>query len=227
MKLLCIDTSSKEIAIGIFDGKKSVVEEYLSADRNYNAVLMPLIMKKLKSAGYAPEDIGIFASTLGPGSFTGIRVGMAAMKGFAQALGKIFTGATVLEVMARSIAGGGVVWPVIEAGRGDIYTSKWISSNGEREMKGKHILISKDAFVKKVKKNDMVAVLKLEGTASKLLALDTEIKITELEHVDMKVLASIALDRADKDGVFKYEPVYIRPSEAEAVRLKKMKSINN
>ncbi len=216
MKILCIDTSSKEIAIGLFDGGRTLSESYINADRNYNAVIMEIISKELKKNGLKPADLDIFASTLGPGSFTGIRVGMAVMKGFAQALRKNFTGVTVLEILAAPFTG--PVWPVLDAGRGEVYTACFGGKAGKKKAGPVFMLLTKEAFIKKAGKSPQVTGLKREGACAELLMMNPGIKYTQQEHVSMKVFAELISRQKNpqKRGLYDTAPVYIRPSEAEA-----------
>jgi tRNA threonylcarbamoyladenosine biosynthesis protein TsaB len=220
-----VDTSSKEIAIGVFSGSKTLSENYISVNKNYNAVLMPLIEDNIKKSRIKLEEIDVFAATLGPGSFTGIRVGMAAMKGFTQALGKVFYGASVLETMAEASEEEGTVWPVLDAGRGEIYTAKFIIDKSGHTMKGRYMLLSRENFLKRAGRNDAVITLKMENLAEQLLLLKPGIKCMEHEHISMKSLYNMAKEHPDdKKALYTMAPIYIRPSEAEATLKRKKKA---
>jgi tRNA threonylcarbamoyladenosine biosynthesis protein TsaB len=223
VRILAVDTSAKEIGIGVFSAEKCLFEEYVTANRAYNRHIMPLIDKAMNQAGLKLTDVDVFAAVLGPGSFTGIRVGMAVMKAFAHATGKKFSGASSLDIMAASAAGGkrGTIWAVLE-----VYAAKYSSRVHGPWSRGKtkYILLARDAFYKKLKAGDTVTGLSGENILVELGAKSSKISVVKLEHVEMKTFAQLVA--ADKGGgnkaVYTMEPVYIRPSEAEA-RLKKTK----
>lgn len=226
MKILTVDTSSKEIAIGLFKGAKCLYEEYIVADKNYNKVLMPIIQESIKKAGLALGDIDIFASTLGPGSFTGIRVGMAALKGLAQPVRKKYTGAVVLDILANSSASQKRVWAILDAGRNELYAALYITKDGVKELSGKHMLLTKEQFMAKQKKGDTIISLGRENLAGVTAKPGTAITEETAAHIDMKVFAAMTARKAKSlksADLYTAAPVYIRPSEAEATLIRKNK----
>jgi tRNA threonylcarbamoyladenosine biosynthesis protein TsaB len=229
VRILAVDTSGKEIGIGVFDGQKCLFEGYMTAERAYNRHIMPLINRALDETGLKLADVDVFAAALGPGSFTGIRVGMSVMKAFAHALNKKFSGASTLDIMAESAASRtkGKVWAILEAGRGELYAACYKNpESGVRspESRTKYMLVSKDVFIKKLRPGDAVAGLGGENILVELAAKSSKISVVKLEHVEMGAFARLV--EADKGrgnkAVYTMEPVYIRPSEAEA-RLKMKK----
>ena len=222
MNILAVDTSSKEIAIGVYAGKKCILKEYIAADKNYNKVLMPIILDSLAKAGLSLIDVDVFASTFGPGSFTGIRVGMAALKGLAQPVGKKYTGAVVLDILANSSPAKGRVWSILDAGRNELYAAAYASKREEKVLAGKYTLFTKDNFMKKLKKGDTVVSLKRDNYPAMKPGVNTQ----QVEHIDMGVFAEMILRKAKqikKTDLYTAAPVYIRPSEAEATLIRKKK----
>ena len=151
MNLLVVDTSSKEIAVAVFNGSKCLYENYITVDKNYNKVLMPILQNAIDKSGLMLNEIDLFASTLGPGSFTGIRVGMAALKGLAQPVSKNYSGVVVLDILANSTESHGRVWAILDAGRGELYAAAYIYKDKMQMLSGKYLLISKENFQKKIK----------------------------------------------------------------------------
>jgi len=228
MNLLVVDTSSKEIAVAVFNGSKCLYENYITVDKNYNKVLMPILQNALAKAGLDLNEIDIFASTLGPGSFTGIRVGMAALKGLAQPVNKKYSGAVVLDILANSSESKGRVWAILDAGRGEFYAAVYKHKDNIQVLTGNYMLLSNELFQKKLKKGDIIVFLKRETFIIEMLKTEHEVKYEGLEHIDMKIFAKIILRRAKiikAIDLFNAAPVYIRPSEAEATlkRNKKQK----
>jgi tRNA threonylcarbamoyladenosine biosynthesis protein TsaB len=229
LNLLLVDTSGKELGIGVFSGDKCLYEHYMAAERAYNRHIIQLIIKATSAAGLKLEKIDLFAAVLGPGSFTGIRVGIAVMKSIAQALGKKFTGLAALDIIANGAGADGRVWAVLEAGRGEVYTAVYKSPGSGVQGPGKktkYMLLSREEFIKKLKKGDTVAGLRGENIIVELKAKSSKINIAELEHIGMRSFAELirGIKAPGRDSIYKIEPVYIRPSEAEARRRLKAKT---
>ncbi len=229
MRILAVDTSGKEIGIGVFKGQKCLFEEYITAERAYNRRIMPLINKAMDKVGLTLPDVDVFAAALGPGSFTGIRVGMSVMKAFAHALNKKFSGASTLDIIAEYAADRekGNMWAVLEAGRGEVFAAYYKNPGSVirgPESKTKYLLMPKDGFLKKLKPGDAVAGLSGENILVELAAKSSKISVVKLEHVEMGAFARlVAADKGrGNKAVYTMEPVYIRLSEAEA-RLKMKK----
>src|SRR3989442_2641781 len=129
MLLLAADTSGKHGSIALAhcepDASCAVLEVVPLAGGTFSAQLVPQIAALLSKHGFKKQDIGAFAVASGPGSFTGLRVGLAAIKGLAEILGKPIATVSMLEVVA--IAGGmqGRVLAVLDAGRGEGYAGEY------------------------------------------------------------------------------------------------------
>jgi tRNA threonylcarbamoyladenosine biosynthesis protein TsaB len=121
--LLAIDTSTKQAGIALYEGARGLVAEYNwhSANR-HTEELMPAVAQMLAQAGVAPGALRAVAVALGPGSFTGLRVGLAAAKGLALAHGLTLLGIPTLDVVAYPHQAQPVpIIAVLQAGRGRIY----------------------------------------------------------------------------------------------------------
>jgi len=129
MLILAVDTSGKQgsiaLARGLNNGKCEVIEVVPLAGGTFSAELVPQVATLLSKHGFRKEDIDAFAVASGPGSFTGLRVGLAAIKGLAEILGKPIAPVSMLEVVA--IAGGmqGRVLAVLDAGRREVYAGEY------------------------------------------------------------------------------------------------------
>lgn len=123
MRLLAIDTSSDACAVGLaVDGNLTARSE--TAGRAHAELLMGMIDQAMAEAGLAFADLDRIAVTIGPGSFTGVRVGIAAARGLALASGVPAVGVSTLAVhadAARPVAGSRPVLAVLAAGRGELY----------------------------------------------------------------------------------------------------------
>jgi tRNA threonylcarbamoyladenosine biosynthesis protein TsaB len=122
MKLLAIDTSGKVAGAALLSDGLLVCETNLAAGRTHSERLMPIVDGCFALAGWKPADIDIVAAVAGPGSFTGVRIGVSAAKGIAEALGIPAVAVNTLEALAASFPGfAGVVVPMLDARREQVY----------------------------------------------------------------------------------------------------------
>jgi len=120
------DQSEREISVREISAREiSVLEVVPLAGGAFSAQLVPQIAALLKKHGYDKGDLGAFAVASGPGSFTGLRVGLAAIKALAEALHKPIVAISLLEAVACSGAARGRVLAALDAGRGDVYVGDY------------------------------------------------------------------------------------------------------
>ena len=129
MLILAADTSGKQgsvaLAHGLTDGTCDVIEVVALAGGTFSAELVPQIATLLSKHGFQKQDIDAFAVASGPGSFTGLRVGLAAIKGLAEVLGKPIATVSMLEAVAMASPPEGKVLAVLDAGRGEVYAGQY------------------------------------------------------------------------------------------------------
>jgi tRNA threonylcarbamoyladenosine biosynthesis protein TsaB len=147
MLLLAIDTSGKQGSIALARaGEHSGPEGRESANDNdndidliqtrplaggtFSAQLVPQIAELLSEYGFAKQDLGAFAVASGPGSFTGLRIGLAVVKALAEVLLKPIAAVSLLQVCAFSSGVQGKVMAALDAGRGDVYVGEYADSSG-------------------------------------------------------------------------------------------------
>ncbi len=122
MKIFALDTSSKIATIGILEDEKVLLENTLNDKKTHSENLMPMIETAFKSVDLTPEDIDVFGVTIGPGAFTGLRIGISTIKGMAEAFGKPVVGLSALEVLAAGIAPTDrIICPILDAQRRQVY----------------------------------------------------------------------------------------------------------
>ena len=102
MRLLVCDTSDKNCSAGVFENGKELCYEISFESKTHSETFMPLVHSVMEKAGITHEDLDGYAVTVGPGSFTGIRIGLAAVKGMALASGKKCIAVSSTEALARS-----------------------------------------------------------------------------------------------------------------------------
>ena len=112
-----------------------VVEVVPLEGGTFSAQLVPQIAALLAKHGFSKADIGGFAVVSGPGSFTGVRVGLAAIKALAEALEKPIAAVSLLEAMAVSGGSTGRVIAVLDAGRGEVYAGEYDVREGAHRVR--------------------------------------------------------------------------------------------
>jgi tRNA threonylcarbamoyladenosine biosynthesis protein TsaB len=121
-RILALDTSGVIAGVALLDGEAVVVERSVTSPDGYAHVIFDEIRSALDAAGWRLDEIDCFAAAAGPGSFTGIRVGLAAAKGLAEAAGRPMVAVSTLA--ALSWYGSGERRAVaMDAGRGEVYAA--------------------------------------------------------------------------------------------------------
>ncbi len=124
MNILAIDTSTSRASIAIAVGEQIVAESLLNTNRTLSARLLPEIERLLSTAGLALADIELFASSIGPGSFTGVRGGVATIQGLALALDKPCAGFSSLAMLAMNFSlQSTLVCPMLDARKSEVYAA--------------------------------------------------------------------------------------------------------
>lgn len=131
MKVLAVDSAAGGCAAALLDGPDRVVERASDTANGPVRRLLPLIDELLAQAGFKISQVDLLAVTRGPGSFTGLRVGMATVQGLALATGIPVVAVSTLEALALQAAAEGVVAPMIDARRGEVYCAVYQAADGK------------------------------------------------------------------------------------------------
>lgn len=124
MLILAIDSTATVASVALVSEGKILSEYTVNAGNTHSVTLLPMIEHMLKTTGTELADIDLFAASVGPGSFTGVRIGTACIKGLAQFSGKPCVGVSTLEALAHNLRGSGsVICPCMNARRGQVYTA--------------------------------------------------------------------------------------------------------
>ena len=132
MLTLAFETSAKAASVALMDGHKLLGESYQNTGLTHSQTLMVMAEDLLKTCGYTPQQVQAIAVAAGPGSFTGIRIGVAAAKGFAWGAELPCYGISTLESMARALGvHDGYVLPVMDARRNQVYNALFVAEDGK------------------------------------------------------------------------------------------------
>ena len=121
MNLLAIDTAGKTAAVAVLRDEVLLYEAAANNGLTHSETLLPMVDTALKACGLRCADIDLYSVTAGPGSFTGLRIGLAAVKGMALPRQTPCAGVSTLEALAWGMAGQGTVVGALDARRGQVY----------------------------------------------------------------------------------------------------------
>lgn len=140
MKILSVDSSSVTASVAITENGKVLAENFINNGLTHSQTLMPMVKKTINESGISVKDIDLFAITHGPGSFTGVRIGIASVKGMADALNKKCLPISTLEAIAEPLRNEDVIaCAVMDARCNQVYTA--IFNKDKRLCDDKAVLI--------------------------------------------------------------------------------------
>ena len=131
MNLLCVDSSGTTLAVAVMNDKEVLASFNEDTGLTHSCTLMPKIIEMLKKSGLELSDIDYFVCVNGPGSFTGLRIGGAAMKALCHAMDKKMVAVSSLDSLMHNIENfDGLICPMIDARRKEVYGALY--ENGEK-----------------------------------------------------------------------------------------------
>ncbi len=230
MLFLAFEASAKAASVALHDGSKLLGESYQNTGLTHSQTLMVMAEDLLKQCGKTARDVTAVAVAEGPGSFTGVRIGVAAAKGFAWGAEIPCFGISTLEAMAVSLgAFDGYVCPVMDARRSQVYNALFRVTNGKLERIREDRAISLAELGNELKNLDQPIFLVGDGsilcyhslceTVSGLV-LPPESRMHQ-RAVGVAILASEKIAAGEICHGAALTPNYLRLSQAERERLEK------
>jgi len=224
MILLAIDTSGKDGSIALArvaeeDSARrangveiEILEQIPLQGGTFSAQLVPQISGLLVKHGLGKSDLGAFAVASGPGSFTGLRVGLAAIKALAEVLGKPIAAVSRLEAIARAGKTRGRVLAALDAGRNEFYVGEYEVSQSLRMVHEK--LVSQEEFLREARAVKVVSPDLTVADTARRAGLD----VVEVARPGSDAIARIGWERISRGETISPEDLeanYIRRSDAE------------
>ena len=231
MLILAFETSAKAASVALYDGKKLLGESYQNTGLTHSQTLMVMAEDLLKQCGFTPKDVTAVAVAEGPGSFTGVRIGAAAAKGFAWGGELSCYGVSTLEAMAKNLGiYQGYVCPVMDARRSQVYNALFYVNCGNFTRIREDRAISLKDLGEDVK--NLSEPIFLVGDGSVLcynsLLEDVPGLVLPPEHRQHQRATGVALVAAERivageegSGAL-LTPNYLRLSQAEREKLERM-----
>ena len=233
MLILAFETSAKAASVALTENGKLLGEIYQNTGLTHSQTLMVMAEDLLKQCGKAAKDITAVAVAEGPGSFTGVRIGVAAAKGFAWGREIPCYGISTLEAMAVSLgAYEGHVCSCMDARRNQVYNAVFYVNRGEPERFSDDRAISLTELKEELEHIDGPIFLVGDGAglAYKTLAPDIPELILPPEHrlhqraVGVALLAEAKAAAGEAGDGNALSPNYLRLSQAERERMEKLKT---
>jgi len=225
MKLLSIDTSTKNFSLAISDGEKALRYRNKVFGRKLSSSIIPEIKVMLKKVQMTLADLDGFAVGLGPGGFTGLRVGLSTIKGLAFAANKSVVGMSSLDVLAMNVKAEGEICTICDARRNMVYAGFYEKKNNVLKKKGKSLLTDIQTVLKQIDKEtifigDGIKVFEEKLQKSKKASLITFAE-EKLWFPQAQCLALLVLERFEKkkfDDINKLVPLYLYPEDCQVRR---------
>ena len=233
MLILAFETSAKACSVAIHDGQKLLGESYQNTGLTHSQTLMVMAEDLLKSCGKSAADVTHLAVAAGPGSFTGVRIGVSAAKGFAWGGSLPVYGVSTLESMALSLgAMEGHVCCCMDARRKQVYNALFLAEKGTLTRVCEDRAISLEELKTDLQHLDGNIYLVGDGAELTHRTLSPELPnlILPPEHRRQQraggvALAAIeAMNRGEASDGAALQPNYLRMSQAERERMEKMQN---
>ena len=235
MLLLAFETSAKSCSAALHDGKGLLAESYQNSGLTHSQTLMVMAEDLLKVCGKSAADVTHLAVAAGPGSFTGVRIGVSAAKGFAWGAELPVYGVSTLEAMALGLGVmDGHICCCMDARRKQVYNALFLAENGHLNRVCEDRAISLEELKEELLSIDGPVYLVGDGAELTMRTLGAEVPglVLPPEHrrhqrASGVALAAIgAMERGESADGAALQPNYLRLSQAERERMEKLRKNN-
>jgi tRNA threonylcarbamoyladenosine biosynthesis protein TsaB len=222
MKILAVDTATKSCSVAILEAGSISAELTTLKDQTHSKQLMPLIHKGLALSGFSTDALDGLAVTIGPGSFTGLRIGISTIKGLAHALDKPVVGISSLDALAWQCADRSfLICPLIDARKGEVYAATYRYDNDKLTHKSSENVGIPETVVQIIKEPCVFI-----GSGAQLYHRNISAVLGDQAHfapgsqnnIRASSVAFLSMQRFetnDTDEIGDLVPHYIRKSDAE------------
>jgi tRNA threonylcarbamoyladenosine biosynthesis protein TsaB len=225
MLTLAIETATKTVGLAVLREEEVLAELHLNLGRHHAEILLPALEKLCLLTGADPTRVDLFACTVGPGSFTGVRIGVSTVKGLALAAGKPIAGVSTLEALAMNAAPcPNLICPMLDARKNEVYAGLYrVRKDGLPEAAGAERLVDVKTLLSDLEGEEVIFLGDGAVRYEKLIGerfpgrclLDHH---DRLHHLRASVVGLIGLRRyrsGDYLDPLTVAPKYLRLSEAE------------
>lgn len=230
MKILAVDTSAKAASAAVVEDGKIIAESYINTKITHSQTILPMVKSMLEASGQTIERMDAFAVSVGPGSFTGLRIGISLVKGLAFSTEKKCVPVSTLEALCYNVSAVGIICAVMDARCSQVYTATF-EFDGEKYIRltdDEAISITQlEENVKKCKKNVVFVGDGAEMCYNKLKETCDNVSLAT-ENVRFQRASSVAfvagkmLFEGRTVTAEELEPSYLRLPQAQRERIAKM-----
>ncbi len=228
MKLICLDTCTRALSVAAMQDGALVSAMWHRAQVNHSVLLMPMLSQMLETLGWDAKDVDFWAAVSGPGSFTGVRIGVSSVRALAHGWKKPVVSVNTLEALAMSFPmERALVVPLLDARRDQVYAAAYDMTSGFPKEVMPPCAASLDDFLKRLPEQAAIRFVGDGATAHEetLSAIPNAVVTPEYLQFPMaSAAAPLAQKRALEGEICKYdelEPIYLRDSQAEQSLKKK------
>ena len=227
MLMLAFESSAKPASVALFRDGELIAQYSQYTSLTHSRTLLPMAEALLKNCEVAPGDVDLYGVAHGPGSFTGIRIGVSTVKGLAWASGKPCIGVSTLEAMAwNGVSRGGIICPVMDARRSQVYNALFEIKAGKPERLCEDRPISLEELSSELKTYSSPVFLTGDGaslTAEYLSNVGIPFALAPDNLIWQSAwgvgMTALGKEPGDADSL---KPVYLRLSQAERERLERL-----
>ena len=226
MLILALESSAKAASAALMEDEKLIAQYSQCSGLTHSRTLLPMVDDMLKNTENTIAGVDLIAVAHGPGSFTGIRIGVSTVKGLAWAADKMCVGVSTLEAMAwHGVSSGGLVCPVMDARRSQVYTALFEIKGGRPQRLCEDRAIALEELAEEIRGKNAFLVgdgAELTYNYMQSSGIDCRIAPQNLLYQSAWGVGMAALDKTPgtADDLL---PVYLRLSQAERERQAKMK----
>jgi tRNA threonylcarbamoyladenosine biosynthesis protein TsaB len=229
MQIVAIDTSGRHGSLAVLSGEadQAVVlhEVVLGSDQRTAQSLAPALRDLLADVGWPPQTTGMVAVTVGPGSFTGLRIGVTTAKAFAYAVGAEIIGVNTLEVLASQVPrAASPLWAIMDAQRQELFAARFESNGADLVATSDQTrIVSQEKWLAGLQADEQVTGPALRRLMPRLPAgvISMPEELWQPTAAAVGKLAWRLYQAGQRNDVWQLVPAYYRPSAAEEKRASK------
>lgn len=231
MKILALETSAKSVSCAVTENGAPLASAYQCTGLTHSRTLMPMVEDMLKNAELTLDDMDLIAIANGPGSFTGLRIGIAAVKGLAWAADKPCCGVSTLQAMACSVSHmEGLIIGAMDARRDQIYNALFEAKDGSLTRLCEDRAVGLDELCRQLKDDTRRKIVLGDGGRLCRDYLMQHGILCELAPAPLlyqnAVGVALAAERGEWVSAQELSPVYLRPAQAERLRAERLNQEN-
>jgi len=229
MLILALDSTAVVASVALCRDETPIASFHIKNGNTHSETLLPMVETVLKTAGFSVDDVDLFACSVGPGSFTGVRIGVATIKGLAFGKNKPCIGVSTLEALAlNAVPFDGIICPVMNARRGQVYNALFRYENEALvRLCPDRALSALELNTEMTEKGEPYALVgdgieEMARVASKNTPERTSPLLTDQNAISVAKCAYRAFLGGQNSTDAELKPVYLRLPQAERERLARL-----